>query len=355
MSYFLFQFARRKDSATLKDLSKIHGTATGLDVSDSFYYIAYMTTSIPSKWPWTVLVGPTGVGKTAVAEKIAVTFNTDIIVADSRQVYQGMDIATNKPTLPDQKRIHRHLINLVLPTVSFSAGAYKKEAHLVIDTLTEKEKPILIEGGTGLYIKALLYGLWDGPPKNLSIQQTLSEMDQREGALYQKLSEVDPVSAQKIHFKDRYKIGRALEVFYTTGRPISSFHMEHRFSSEPKTPFRMIGLRRDRADLFRRIDARVDQQFQKGLIAEITQTLSDNLSGTLPAMRALGVSHVVSYLQGRQTLEDTRSLLKRDTRHYAKRQMTWFLADPNIVWIDLKADESSDETFDKLAPLLYKE
>jgi tRNA dimethylallyltransferase len=310
---------------------------------------------IKSNRPWTILVGPTGVGKTAVAEQMAAALRTDIIVADSRQVYQGMDIATNKPTIYDQQRIRRHLINLVFPNVSFSAGAYKKEAHLIIDNLTEQGKPILIEGGTGLYIKALIYGLWEGPPRDNAIRTTLLEMEKEEGLLYQKLIAVDPVSARKIHFKDRYKIGRALEVFYATGRPISSFHAEHPFSSEPKNTFLIIGLRRDRADLFKRIEARVDQQFQNGLVAEITETLESGLSPELPAMRALGILHVISYIQGRQTLAETVSLLKRDTRHYAKRQMTWFSADSNIFWIDLKADESPLETFDRIAHLLRKE
>jgi len=316
---------------------------------------------IKSNRSWTVLVGPTGVGKTAVAEHIAGAFNTDIIVADSRQIYQGMNLATNKPTVSDQKRICRHLINLALPSVTFSAGAYKKEAERVIAKMEENGKPILIEGGTGLYIKALLYGLWEGPlagvapQKNLALRKTISEMEQEEGSLHQKLVEVDPVSAQKIHFKDRYKIGRALEVFYETGRPISSFHTEHPFSSKSNRSFVIIGLRRDRADLFHRIEARVDQQFQNGLVAEIKQSIDAGLSLALPSMRALGVRHIISYLQGERTLEETVSLLKRDTRHYAKRQMTWFSADPNITWIDLKEKESSEETYNRIADLLYRE
>lgn len=337
--------------------------ATHGDLTYRVKFITFfiMPQFIKSNRPWTILVGPTGVGKTAVAEQMAVALHTDIIVADSRQVYQGMDIATNKPTADDQQRIRRHLINLVLPSVSFSAGAYKKEAHLIIDKLTETGKPILIEGGTGLYIKALLYGLWEGPPRDNAIRTTLLEMEKEggattaEGLLYQKLLAVDPVSAQKIHFKDRYKIGRALEVFYATGRTISSFHAEHPFSSEPKNTFLIIGLRRDRADLFQRIEARVDRQFQNGLVAEITETLKNGLSPKLPAMRTLGILHVISYIQGRQTLEETVSLLKRDTRHYAKRQMTWFSADSNIFWIDLKADESPLSTFDRIAHLLRKE
>ncbi len=311
-----------------------------------------MSQRLEPKYPWIVLVGPTGVGKTAVAEQVAVAFNTDIIVADSRQIYQGMNILTNKPSTSDQKRIARHLIDFISPGITFSAGAYKKEAETVIAKMEEDGKPILIEGGTGLYIKALLYGFWEGPPKNNAIRQALQE--QQQVALYQKLVEVDPVSAQKIHFNDPYKIMRALEVFYETGRPISSFHTEHRFSSEPNRAFTIIGLRRDRADLVRRIDARVDLQFQNGLIEEIKEAVVQGLPLELPAMRALGVRHIISYLDGKQTLAETVLLLKRDTRHYAKRQMTWFSADPNISWINLKDTESPEETFHTIAPLLNK-
>ena len=301
---------------------------------------------------WIILVGPTGVGKTAVAEQIATALNTDIIVADSRQVYRGMSIATNKPTLEDQRSIRRHLINLVLPNVTFSAGAYKKEAESVIANLTLRGSPILIEGGTGLYIKALLYGLWEGPTKDPALRQRL--LEQPGDALYQKLIEVDPVSAKRIHFNDRYKIMRALEVFYSTGHPLSTFHEKHKFSAGPKQSFFIIGLRRDRADLYRRIEKRIDQQFKRGIIPEIRRTVAKGLSLELPVMRTLGVRHIISYLQGKQTLEETVLILKRDTRHYAKRQMTWFSADPNIVWIDLKEEESPEETFGRVATLLYK-
>jgi tRNA dimethylallyltransferase len=258
--------------------------------------------------------------------------------------------------MADQKRITRHLINLVPITASFSAGAYQSEAKRVIAKLEEEEKPILIEGGTGLYIKALLYGLWESPPKDPALRKTLLEMEDQEGegTLHRKLSLVDSASAEKIHFKDRYKLMRALEVFYTTGRPLSSFHAEHQRQSPARPPFIMIGLRRDRDDLYRRIEARIDLQFKKGLIPEIKHLLAKQLSPELPAMRTLGVTQIISYLNGDQTREETIALLKRDTRHYAKRQMTWFSADPNVIWITLKEDDSPKEVFHKLMPLLKK-
>ncbi|MEK7702432.1 MAG: tRNA (adenosine(37)-N6)-dimethylallyltransferase MiaA [Nitrospirota bacterium] len=304
--------------------------------------------------PWMVLVGPTGVGKTAVAEQIACSLRTDIIASDSRHVYKGISIATNKPTLTDRRRVFRHLINLVSVKDSFSAGAYKDKAQQVISNLEKDGKRILIEGGTGLYIKALLHGLWESPPKDSALRQMFIEMEEKEGegTLHRKLIEVDPDSADKIHFKDRYKLMRALEVFYSTGHPISHLHAEHQREKANGHPFIIVGLRRSREDLYRRIEGRIDSQFKKGLVLEIKRLLEKGLSPLLPAMRTLGVKHIVSYLNGECTLEDAILFLKRDTRHYAKRQMTWFSADTDIVWLDLKEDEPPDETFHRIKPIL---
>ena len=299
------------------------------------------------KKPWLILVGPTAVGKTAIAEQIAWALGTDIIVADSRQVYQGMDIATNKPNAAALQKIKRHLINLIPPDIVFSAGAYKRATESVIATLGKEGKPILIEGGTGLYIKALLYGL--APPRPLrggaggpATPDDLSP--------WERLEKVDPVSAQKIHFRDLQRIGRALNVYDQTGQPLSSFHAQHRFQTDPIPSFVMMGLRRERAALYRRIEERVDQQFQEGLLEETRRFME--MSSVLPSMRALGYKQVIPYLQGTRTLDEAISLVKRDTRHYAKRQMTWFSADKNIRWIDLEEGESPEETALRIQGLL---
>ncbi len=318
------------------------------------------------KRPWIVLVGPTAVGKTKVAEQIARDLKTDILIADSRQVYRGMNIGTNKPTAAEQKQIRRHLINLVPPDHPFSAGAYKKEAEAVIARLEEKKKPILIEGGTGLYIKALLYGLWEGPPRNPELRKTLlaqggnthdsfvdfMRVDPEDQArLHQMLVDLDPIAAQRIHVRDTSKILRALEVFYSTGRTLSSFHREHQSQKSPGISFLMIGLRRERSDLYARVEARVDQQIQDGLVLETKKLMQKGFSPVLPSMRALGYRQIIPCIQQERTLEETVPILKRDTRHYAKRQMTWFSADPNIEWIDLPAGESPEETFCRIRQL----
>ncbi len=305
------------------------------------------------KRPWLILVGPTSVGKTKVAELLASELKTDILTADSRQVYQEMNIGTNKPTQEEQKLIKRALIDLVPPDTPFTVGKYTKEAKSVISTLEEANKPIVIEGGTGLYIKALLYGLWEGPPGDRAFRQTFLDLEQIEGAgtVHRKLSEVDPISAAKIHFRDVSKIARALEVFHVTGRPLSELHTEHRLLTQQARSFVMIGFRREKPDLYRRIEARIDQQFQDGLVLETKQLLERGFSLECSSMRALGYKQIIPYLEGKQTLEETISIVKQETRHYAKRQMTWFSADPNIVWIDLKADELPEKIFNRMKNL----
>jgi tRNA dimethylallyltransferase len=317
--------------------------------------LSQFTTSSQSKLerPWLVLVGPTSVGKTKIAERIAAQLKTDLLVADSRQVYQGMDIGTNKPTPTEQQSIKRELIDLVSPGVAFTAGAYRQAAESVIARLEAMEKAIVIEGGTGLYIKALLYGLWGGPPGEIAFRQTLFMLEQKEGAgtLHRKLTEVDPESAAQIHFRDLSKIARALEVFQITGRPLSAIHAEHKQTANRPHPFVMIGFRRERSDLYARIEARIDQQFNEGLVAETKRLLDEGCLPATSSMRALGYKQVLAHLRGERTLEETISLVKRETRHYAKRQMTWFSAAPTIEWIDLRLDETADETLDRIKNL----
>lgn len=303
--------------------------------------------------PWLVLVGPTAVGKSGVAEALAASLQTDIFVADSRQVYQGMDIGTDKPTPEARRRAPRHLIDLVPPDRTFSAGMYKEQAELKIAEMEGLGKIIFIEGGTGLYIKTLLYGLWQGPPADWARREALlkKEKEEGEGTLHRMLADVDSSSARRIHFRDLPKIVRALEVYSLTGRPLSVIHAEHRFDEPDAPPSWMIGLRRDRQALYLRIDERVDGQIASGLIAETERFLSAGLSPSLQSMRGLGYKQMVPYLQGKQPLDEAVSILKRDTRHYAKRQMTWFQADPKIEWIDLEAGESAEETVERIKNL----
>lgn len=309
----------------------------------------------PSKPPWFILVGPTAVGKSAVAERLASAVGTEILVADSRQVYLGMDIGTDKPSAAARARVPRHLIDLVPPDGPFSAGIYKRLAEAQIDRLSQEGKPVFIEGGTGLYIKTLLYGLWDGPPADWDFRDRLlqEEHEKGEGTLHRRLAAVDPAAAERIHPRDLPKLVRALEVYHRVGRPISEVHAAHRFSERPKGDYFLVGLRREREDLYRRIEQRVESQIANGLIEETARLLSAGFAPQLPSMRGLGYKQMSRYLRGEQTREEAIATLKRDTRHYAKRQMTWFRADPKIEWIDLTENEGPEETFERILRLKY--
>jgi len=302
-------------------------------------------------------VGPTAVGKSAIAERLALALRTEIIVADSRQVYRGMDIGTDKPSAVSQARVRRHLIDLIPPDAPFSAGKYKQLAEEKIAALTREGKPIFIEGGTGLYIKTLLYGLWEGPPADWDFRNRLlqEENQKGEGTLHRRLAEVDPAAAGRIHPRDLPKLVRALEVYHQVGRPLSELHADHRFAEPPKGEYLLVGLRREREDLYRRIEQRVESQIANGLIEETAHLLSSGFSPQLPSMRGLGYKQMIRYLQGEQTREEAIATLKRDTRHYAKRQMTWFRADPKIEWIDLREDEGAEAVAERILRLKYFE
>ncbi len=300
--------------------------------------------------PWVVIVGPTCVGKTGVAEDLASRFRTDIVVADSRQVYRGMDIGTNKPSLESCGRVPRRLINILPPDEICSAGTYRKMALREVADIEMHGNVVILEGGTGLYLKALLYGLWDGPVANWPLRRRLQMLEDTNGsgALHRRLAAVDPVSADKIMPQDLPKILRALEVHEITGLPLSSFHQRPK---TPLVPCCMIGLRRKREDLYDRIERRVERQIADGLIAE-TEALLARFDPTLPSMQGLGYRQMIPYIQGKQTMEEAVNTLKRDTRRYAKRQLTWFLRDAHTHWIDLEEPEETGAAIQKITPLL---
>lgn len=304
-----------------------------------------------NKKPWLVIVGPTAVGKSKVAERLARTIQTEIITADSRQVYQRLNIGTGK--IDTSFGVVRHLIDFVPPERRFSAGAYKKAAESIIGDMEKKEKTVLIEGGSGLYLKAILYGLWEGPPADWAFREQLLEKEKTEGegTLYRLLEKTDPVISKKIYFRELPKIVRALEVYHLTRLPLSKVHAAHRALAFDRQPTIIMGLRRDRSDLYRRINSRVDRMIRSGLIEEVAGLLESGLSPELSSMRALGYRQMIPYIQGTQSLEDAVSLLKRDTRRFAKRQMTWFRSNPEIEWIDLHPEEEANETAERIMRL----
>jgi tRNA dimethylallyltransferase len=282
-----------------------------------------------------VLLGPTGTGKTAMALELAGRLGGEIISADSMQVYRYMDIGTAKPTPEERGRIPHHLLDVVDPDEPFDVSRYIELTHGVIAQLQHNEKLIFVVGGTGLYIRALLRGLIGGAGADEVLRQELKQEMKSCGKehLYEMLRARDGRAAAQIHPHDGVRIIRALEVLELTGRSIVEHREEHRFRDAPYEALR-IGLWLDRERLNDRIDRRTDQMIAQGFVEEVRRLLDMGYGEALKTMQSLGYRHLVSFLSGRQNLEEAVRLIKRDTRYYAKRQMTWFTADRDVVWLD---------------------
>ena len=282
-----------------------------------------------------VICGPTGIGKTGAAVDMAARFRAEIISADSMQIYRHMDIGTAKPSPEECARVPHHLIDIVDPDEPFDAAAYAKTAGKIIAGLTEKRRLPFIVGGTGLYIKALIHGLFREKASETAVRSALKETAARHGIrfLYDRLCQTDPTAAKKIHPNDTYRIIRALEVQRITGKAISRLHARHGFADRRFKPLK-IGLKMDRAPLYDRINRRVDAMIAAGLAAEVRHLLGMGYSASLKSMQAIGYRHMVDFIAGRMPWEEAVCTLKRDTRRYAKRQLTWFRADPEIVWFE---------------------
>jgi tRNA dimethylallyltransferase len=281
-----------------------------------------------------VVCGPTGIGKTRTAIHLAQRFRGEIIGADSMQIYRRMDIGTAKPTPEEQALVKHHMVDIVDPDTPYDAARYADEAGQVIGHLHERGVVPVVAGGTGLYIKALIYGLFDSRPPDSACRRNLEQLADTHGSAYlhARLAALDPAAAAGTHVNDRFRIIRALETFETTGRPMSALQKEHRFA-EPRFATFRIGLTMPREMLYDRIERRVDQMVAEGLLEEVRRLLVQGYPATLKSMQSIGYRHMVDYLNSGVPWEETLLLLKRDTRRYAKRQFTWFRADPDIVWI----------------------
>jgi len=280
-----------------------------------------------------IICGPTGVGKTSVAIKIAGVVNGEIISADSMQIYRYMDIGTAKPTMEEQSRIRHHIIDIVDPDENFDAAKFLKKAHeKIVELYTAGITPIVV-GGTGLYIKALVHGLFDTGNVNLDVRKRLKKeaVTSGTGVLHKRLAEYDPDAADRIHPNDTYRIIRALEMVETTGKTISKHQEDHGFTDKRYRVIK-IGLKMDRNVLYDRINKRVDEMLKKGLLDEVRGLLERGCSENLKSMQSIGYRHIVDFIKGRLSWDEALRTIKRDTRRYAKRQMTWFNADPEIVW-----------------------
>ena len=273
-----------------------------------------------------VIAGPTGSGKTALAAKLARKLNCEIISADSRQVYRHLDIGTNKEFLS----VPQHLIDIIEPDETFSAGQFVKRAEELILKIRSSGKRPMIVGGTGLYIKALIDGLAELPDRNEAIRRELNELLSERGKehLYEK--EFDPVSAEANRGNPQRLI-RAIEVFKLTGIPVSELHKKTKGSKEE---FLQFALNTGKEELYHRIDARSAVMLESGMIEETKKVLEMGFPEDSPGLQGLGYRDTVRYLKNELTLDELRALLAAGNRKYAKRQLTWFKADARIKWLD---------------------
>ncbi len=280
-----------------------------------------------------VICGPTASGKTAVAVETASRLGGEIINADSMQIYRYMDIGTAKPTASEQGRVRHHLIDILDPDEPFSAARYAAVARELINRLHLKKIIPFVVGGTGLYIKALLKGLFPARPADPTLRSRLKKdtLDQGIAAMHQRLAICDPEAARRIHPNDSYRILRALEIYESTGDPITRFQAEHGFDDQPFSVLK-IGLEIDRPKLYERIDTRVDEMISAGLLQEVQHLLDSGFSPELKSMQSIGYRHLTAVIQGRLSWSEAVRTFKRDTRRYAKRQLTWFKADSEIRW-----------------------
>ena len=278
------------------------------------------------------LVGATATGKTAVALALAQSLGAEIVNADSLQVYRELDIGTAKPTIEERARAPHHLIDVADPPEPYDAARYCQEGRQVLADLHRRRVPPLVVGGTGRYLKALLSGLFaEGEPAagvRDRVRRDLGALGLP--ALYARLLRLDPATASRLHPHDTYRILRALEVISATGKPLSQFIASHRFQDAPYEVLK-LGLRLPREELYRKIELRVEVMLEAGWLDEVEGLLT-RYPPTLKPLQALGYRHLINYLTGRWGWEEALTWLTRDTRRYAKRQLTWFGSDPSIRW-----------------------
>lgn len=289
-----------------------------------------------------VIVGPTASGKTKLSIELAKDINGEIISADSMQLYRFMNIGTAKPDMEEMSGIRHYLIDEVNPDVEFSVAKYQELALKYIKEILENGKRPIVVGGTGLYINSLIY--------NINFSETIIDWELRDKLkkeaeekgneyLHEKLRKIDPEASEKLHSNDIKRIIRAIEVYEYTKKPIS-YHQEISRQNPPQYNFIVVGLRMDRVKLYRRINQRVDLMMERGLLQEVQSLVKMGYDKNTVAMQGIGYKEILAHLRGEISLEEAVELIKKGSRHYAKRQITWFKRLENVLWVD--ADEGSE-------------
>ncbi|MBV1756602.1 MAG: tRNA (adenosine(37)-N6)-dimethylallyltransferase MiaA [Dethiosulfatibacter sp.] len=282
-----------------------------------------------------IIVGPTAVGKTRVSVETAKLMDTEVISADAMQIYIGMDIGTAKILEDEKQGIPHHMIDLVYPNEKFTVSDFKTRSGVIIKQLHGKSKIPVIAGGTGLYVNSLIYNLsFSNTISDEVIRGELTQLLEISGKeqLHHLLESIDPISAEKIHMNNAKRVLRALEVYYITGTPFSASNTDFREESEDYD-FVLIGLEMDRQLLYNRINHRVDDMVNNGLIDEVVGLRALGYDKDLISMQGIGYKEIIQYLDNEITLEESLRLIKRNTRRLAKRQFTWFKADNRIKWV----------------------
>jgi len=289
------------------------------------------------------IVGPTASGKTSASLLLAERLNGEIISADSRQIYKHLDIGTAKPTRADRKRVKHYFIDILEPDEEYSAGQFAKEARRVVERILEGRKLPILVGGSGLYVRSVIDGLFEGPGEDPEVRARLADQLAREGveSLFEGLKKVDPVTAAKMTEVKPRRVIRALEVYYITGKPLSEFHAEQ--ETKPEFTAIQVGLNWKRQELYDRINQRVDRMIADGFVDEVKSLRARGYDRRLNALNTVGYKEVFDYLDGSRSLEDTITLIKRNSRRFAKRQLTWFRADKRIQWVSMSRTKMLSE------------
>ena len=311
------------------------------------------------KRPLLVILGPTAVGKSDLALKIALSCGGEIVNADSMQVYRGLDIGTGKVPPAERKGIEHHLIDIAEPGVDFSAGEFGRRASEAVSGILERGKLPIVVGGTGLYIKSLLRGLAPLPERNEEMRTRLRRIAERKGPtfLYRLLKRIDPAYAALVQEKDEQRLVRALEVYFMTGEKLSDSHKSHRFEGSRFNAYK-IGLTMPRGLLYERINERVRRMFQAGWVDEVKKLLENRVPESSNAFKAIGYRQILEYLRGNIGLEETIEEVAKGTRRYAKRQFTWFMKEESVLWYDVSGttgDDPSVRILEDLRRWLLKE
>lgn len=300
------------------------------------------------------ITGTTASGKSDIAIKVCEKFgNSEIISVDSMKIYRGMDIGTAKPSVTTLKKIRHHIIDIIDPAEEYSAGRFVSDADSAFADITKRGGIPIFEGGTVLYLKALVEGLFSGPPANAELRQEFEAQAAKYGSLHlhNRLKAVDPVTAMRLHPNDKRRIIRALEVYEITHTPISQYQTQS--GRRPhKGDYVIIGINRERESIYERINNRVDWMFKNGLVDETKGLLKKYGRLSKAASQALGYKEVMEYLDNRIVFEEAVELVKQKTRNFAKHQLTWFKRFPEIKWVSVEEDEDLNLTCEKIIGIL---